>query len=72
MEKLARVLDHLDVTTYRYKQLSLAYRQLILQCMELAETIDQIDVVVFEARQAFDLLNAALKEEWEASNSERS
>ena len=45
--KLGRAIEQLEIVAYRYKQVSLAYRQLTLQCMELTEAIDQIDVAAF-------------------------
>lgn len=62
VEKLGHAVDQMDILVYRYKQLSLAYRQLALQCTELAEAIDQIDVMAFEVRQDYTLVRAALQE----------
>jgi hypothetical protein len=62
VEKLGRAIDQLDIVCYRYKQLSLAYRQLALQCTEIAETIDHIDVAAFEVRQDYTFVRAALQE----------
>lgn len=62
VEKLGRTIDQMDVTVYRYKQLSLAYRQVALQCTEIAEALDQLDVMAFEVRQDYTLIRAALNE----------
>lgn len=62
VEKLGRTIDQLDIVVYRYKQQSLVYRQLALQCIELAEIIDQLDVMAFEVRQDYTFVKAALNE----------
>ena len=62
IEKLGRTVEHLQIVAYHYKQASLAYHQLILQCTELIAAIDQIDVAAFEVHQDFTLLKAALRE----------
>jgi hypothetical protein len=62
VEKLGRTTDQMDILVYRYKQLSLAYRQLVLQRTELAEGIDQLDVMAFEVRQDYTFIRAALHE----------
>lgn len=62
VEKLGRAIDQLDIAVYRYKQQSLAYRQLALQCTELAEALDQLDVMAFEVRQDYTFVRAALYE----------
>lgn len=62
MEKLGRTIDQLDIGVYHYKQLSLVYRQLALQCTELAEALDHLDVMAFEIRQDYTFVRAALNE----------
>lgn len=62
LEKLGRAIDQMDVVVYHYKQVSLAYRQMALQCTELAEALDQLDVLLFEVRQDYTFVKAALHE----------
>lgn len=63
LTKLGRTVDQLQIVAYRYKQESLAARQLMLQFIELIAAIDQIDVAAFEVHQDYTLLKAALNEE---------
>lgn len=62
VEKLGCAIDQLDIVVYHYKQLSLVYRQLALQCTELAEVLDQLDVTAFELRQDYTFVRAVLEE----------
>lgn len=62
VEQLGHAVDQMDILVYRYKQLSLTYRQLAVQCTELAEAIDHMDVMALEIRQAYTLIRAALHE----------
>ena len=62
VEKLGRAIEHMTVVTYHYKKMSLAYRQVALQCIELAETLEQIDAAAFQVQQDYTLVRAALSE----------
>lgn len=62
VEKLGRAIEQMIIVAYHYKQMSLAYRQLALQCTELAETIDHIDVAAFQVQQDYTFVRAAMSE----------
>lgn len=62
VEKLGRAIEQMIIVAYHYKQMSLAYRQLALQCTELAETLDQIDGAAFQVQQEYTFVRAALSE----------
>lgn len=54
LRKLRRILDHLDYVTHDQKRLIQGYKELIFQCTRLIETMDHVDVLVFEMRQELD------------------
>lgn len=62
VDKLGRAIEQMIIVAYHYKQMSLAYRQLALQCTELAEAIDQMDVTAFQVQQEYTFVRAALSE----------
>lgn len=62
INKLGRAIEEMIIVAYHYKQLSLAYRQLALQCTELAEAIDQIDVTAFQVQQDYGFVKGELPE----------
>jgi hypothetical protein len=62
VEKLGRAIEEMIIVAYYYKQMSLAYRQLALQCTELAEAIDQIDVAAFQVQQDYTFVRETLHE----------
>ena len=49
LKKLGRAIDQLDILIYRYRRLTAVYK-------ELSETLDHIDVAVFDVRQEFDYM----------------
>lgn len=56
IERLTRIVDRLDVLAYRHKRLSKAYKELSLYSVQLAENLEQIDVLAFEVRQELNFL----------------
>lgn len=61
LKKLISIIDRLDILAHQQKRLAKYYRELSLQCTQLAANIDHIDVVAFEVRQEMEKIQTVYK-----------
>ena len=56
-KKLRRFIDQLDILAHQQKHLAKYYRELSLQCAQLADNMDHLDVIAFQIRHELDKID---------------
>lgn len=54
LKKLKRAIDQLNILIHQQKRLTKCCQELARRCLQLADNMDQMDVLAFEIQQELD------------------